>query len=297
MSEPWHILGAGALGSLYAAFLDSAGANVTIVERRAGRQSKRATRKREFRINTSYATDHSEIKRLLVVTKSYDVVAAVSSVRHRLTSSSDVVLMSNGSGYQHEVARAVSEPRYFCCLSTEGANWRCANQLIHAGTGTSRLGSIYHHPPPDWLPLWQEAIPGTCWEEDIESALWMKLIINAVINPISALAGTQNGELNSDPVLSTKVANLCKELSALTSASAHRQLADTLETEVRKVIAGTANNRCSMLQDIEAGRPTEIEFINGYISAEAKRLEVATPLNDALVSAIASLEADTKGLT
>lgn len=312
MSEPWHILGAGALGSLYAAFLDSAGANVTIVERSAGRQSKRATRKREFsvsspmdaiqrefRINTSYATDHSEIKRLLVVTKSYDAVAAVSSVRHRLTISSDVVLMSNGSGYQHEVARAVSEPRYFCCLSTEGANWRCANQLIHAGTGTgtSRLGSIYHHPPPDWLPLWQEAIPGTCWEEDIESALWMKLIINAVINPISALAGTQNGELNSDPVLSTKVANLCKELSALTRASAHRQLADTLETEVRKVIAGTANNRCSMLQDIEAGRPTEIEFINGYISAEAKRLEVATPLNDALVSAIASLEADTKGLT
>ena len=312
MSEPWHILGAGALGSLYAAFLASAGANVTIVERNADRQDKPAgntapgTRKfsvsspvaelqREFCINTSRADDRSEIKRLLVVTKSYDAVAAVSSVRHRLTDTSDVVLMSNGSGYQQEVAQTVSKPRYFYCLSTEGANWRCANALLHAGSGTSRLGSTDQHGAPDWLPLWQHAIPGTRWEEDIEGALWMKLIINAVINPITALAGTQNGELNSDPVLSAKVASLCKELSVLTLASAHPQLAGTVEREVRKVIAGTASNRSSMLQDIAAGRPTEIEFINGYISAEAKRLGVATPCNDALASDIAALEAETTG--
>ena len=103
--------------------------------------------------------------------------------------------------------------------------------------------------------------------------------------------------MNSDPVLSAKVANLCKELSVLTRASAHPQLADTLESEVRKVIVGTANNRSSMLQDIAEGRPTEIKFINGYISAEAKRLEVAAPLNDALASAIAALEAEAKGTT
>ena len=307
MSETWHILGAGALGSLYAAFLASAGADVTIVERSADTQGKpageTATGTREFSvsspvaaiqrgfcINTSPADEGSEIKRLLVATKSYDAVAAVCNVRHRLTGTSDVVLMSNGSGYQQEVAQAVSKPRYFYCLSTEGSNWRCANALVHAGSGTSRLGSIDHQRAPDWLPLWQHAIPGTRWEEDIESALWMKLVINAVINPITALTGTRNGELNSDPVLSAKVANLCKELSALTLASAHRQLADTLESEVRKVIAGTANNRSSMLQDIAAGRPTEIEFINGYISAEAKRLGVATPLNDALASDIAALE-------
>ena len=81
----------------------------------------------------------------------------------------------------------------------------------------------------------------------------------------------------------------------LTLASAHPQLADTVEREVRKVIAGTSTNRSSMLQDIAAGRPTEVGFINGYISAEAKRLEVATPHNDALASAIAALEAETKG--
>ncbi|MEP4485705.1 2-dehydropantoate 2-reductase [Marinobacter alexandrii] len=312
MDNSWYILGAGALGSLYAAFLASAGADVTIVERSTNRQGKpnggrlAPERKfsvassvdainRAFSINTSQADNHSEIKHLLVATKSYDAVAAVSSVRHRLTRTSDVVLMSNGSGYQHQIAKAVSEPRYFYCLSTEGANWRSANALIHAGSGKSRLGGVDHTHPAEWFPFWERAIPGASWEDDIESALWMKLVINAAINPISALGGVQNGELTSDPALSTKVANLCAELSALTGASAYPQLAGDLESEVRKVIAGTASNRSSMLQDIEAGRPTEIDFINGYVSAEARRLEIPTPLNDALVGAIVELESTTNG--
>ncbi|MEP6389297.1 MAG: 2-dehydropantoate 2-reductase [Halioglobus sp.] len=311
MDKSWHILGAGALGSLYAAFLASAGADVTIVERRRNRQGKHkderedqrrefsvaspiAALHREFSIKTSQADDHPEIKHLLVATKSYDAVTAVSSVRHRLTSTSDVVLMSNGSGYQYQVAQAVSMPRYFYCLSTEGANWHSANALIHAGSGTSRLGSPDHQPPPEWLTLWEHAIPGACWEHDIGSALWMKLIINATINPITAIAGSHNGDLNTDTALSTKVTDLCKELSALTTASAYPQLAHGLENEVRKVITGTANNRSSMLQDIEAGRRTEIQHINGYVTAEAKRLGVGTPLNDALVRAVAELESAAK---
>jgi len=295
------------MGSLYAAYLASAGVNVTIIERCTDQQddlaakhslqkrkfsvsSELAAINRTFSVNASCGGERSEIKRLIVATKSYDALSAVYSVRHRLTQHSDVVLMSNGSGYQHDVAEAIPIPRYFCCLSTEGSNWRSKNSLQHAGSGRSRLGSKNSQPAPQWLHLWQSAIPGTQWEDDIESALWMKLIINAVINPITALAGTPNGALNTDAALSAKVTNLCVELSALTQASAHPQLASDLEREVRRVIAGTASNRSSMLQDIAAGRPTEIKFINGYISAEAKRLEIAVPLNDALASAIVALE-------
>lgn len=307
MSDTWHILGAGALGSLYAAFLDSAGAQVTILERsqyRRGRlvdmsntgprefavSSSVESLQRKFRINTSRSDDQSAIQQLLVATKSYDVVTAVTSVRHRLSDTSDVVLMSNGLGYQHEVAQAVPGPRYLNCLSTEGANWHSKMALMHVGPGTSRLGATDHQGAPGWLRLWQEAIYGTHWEPDIDSALWLKLIINAVINPITALTEQRNGELNSDPILSSQVANLCTELAALTRASVHSHLAETLESEVRKVITGTANNRSSMLQDITAGRPTEIDFINRHLSLEAKRLGVPVPLNDALCNAVFALE-------
>jgi 2-dehydropantoate 2-reductase len=308
VSERWHILGAGALGSLYAAFLERAGATVSILERSRDhlgqpvkdRQAHRrefnvissiVSLQREYSFSTSRTADRSMIKRLLVATKSYDAATAVASVRHRLGKDSDVVLMSNGLGYQQEVAQAVPGPRYLYCLSTHGANWLSQHTLVHAGSGTSRLGAADSQRAPKWLALWEQAIPGTSWEPDIGSALWLKLIINAVINPITALTGKANGALNSDPALSSQVENLCSELSALTRATPYGHLAETLESEVRKVIAGTANNRSSMLQDITAGRPTEIQFINGYLAMQAKQLGLDAPLNEALYGAIAKLEA------
>jgi 2-dehydropantoate 2-reductase len=118
--------------------------------------------------------------------------------------------------------------------------------------------------------------------EDVEAALWRKAIINAAINPLGALTGRRNGELLEDEGL--------RRLLGLVAGEAHQAaLAAGMALEemdpvaaVEQVCTATAQNLCSMLQDVRAGRRTEIDQINGEIARRAAAVGIETPLCEAL---------------
>ena len=116
------------------------------------------------------------------------------------------------------------------------------------------------------------------------ACLWRKLAINAAINPLTALLRCTNGELAGDPA--DRVRRLCTEISAVARAAGMGRAVESLENVVFEVIHNTADNRSSMLQDVEAGRPTEIDYITGWLVEQANRLGMDVPANAALLEQV-----------
>lgn len=117
---------------------------------------------------------------------------------------------------------------------------------------------------------------------DVTPHLWGKLVINCAINAVSALFGVPNGRLLEIPTAAGLMARAARETAAVAAAAGiSLPFADPVAAAAG-VACRTANNRSSMLQDLEAGRPTEIEFLNGAVVREGQRWGVPTPVNEEL---------------
>lgn len=296
----WHVLGAGAIGTLFAAQLQRAGHPVSLVLR----PQEPAPRTVDIileRDETQYAlsfpavtpaqTDSDEpcIQHLLVTTKAYDVCPAVNTLAPMLAPDCQVLLLTNGMGLMQRLHASHPGLNLYCGTTTEGAYRQSRRHVVHAGQGETRVGKDPTATPPLWFGGWQRAIANSRWDIEIESALWMKLAINCVINPLTALHRCRNGELASQPQYREEVAQLCEEVQQVSYAAGFTQTAQTLHKAVAEVIAATARNQSSMLQDVINGRRTEIEHITGYLLQEALRYGIRTPHNAALMERILAL--------
>ena len=153
------------------------------------------------------------------------------------------------------------------------------------------------------------------WKTYAELQLIMrrKLVVNAVINPLTALIGCRNGQLTQLPSNSKIMHNICWEGSLVFAAEMRRESTlwledmqsrgidtkdvalpslpkalspECLEQEVIRVAQLTRNNVSSMLQDIRRGKVTEIDYINGYLINLGRELGVRTPFNLALLDLV-----------
>jgi len=140
------------------------------------------------------------------------------------------------------------------------------------------------------MALPESAFPDSAGHPDITVAQWRKLAINCVINPLTALHGCRNGELADNRELSKLVIAMCREVALIGAAAGQGTAIAELERVVFNVIRHTAQNRSSMLQDIEAGRHTEIDYINGYAVRVATQHGVDTPLNRQILQEVRELE-------
>ena len=120
--------------------------------------------------------------------------------------------------------------------------------------------------------------------DDIAPVLWRKLLVNAVINPLGALSRRPNGAIASDPDLAALGEQLAGEAGAV-AAAAGIDLGDPWPI-AQAASRATAPNRNSMLQDLDAGRPTEIEAICGAVVRHAERLGVAVPLTRTMLALV-----------
>ena len=110
--------------------------------------------------------------------------------------------------------------------------------------------------------------------EDIEAVLWEKLVINAGINPLTALLRVLNGALLQLPEAWEVAVAAAQEVQAVARATG-LSLSGDPASRLRQVCTDTAANRSSMLQDILAGRPTEIEALNAQVSSRGRALGAA----------------------
>ena len=265
----WHILGAGAIGCLFAQALQQESTTTLLL--RPGVQHSNAIRVQKegaevaVGMTCSYTSDAGGIDQLLITTKAYDAATALDSVAHRLNKGATIVLLVNGMGILERLQSAYPHHDIFCATTTAGAYRLGPLHIQPAGNGQTRVGRQQQTQPAPWFDGWRKALHDCQWDADIEGALWHKLAINSVINPLTAIHRCRNGQLAERDALRDLVQQLCQEASQISYAAGFTQTAQSLQKDVECVIRDTADNRSSMLQDIEAGRPTEIDYITGYL--------------------------------
>jgi 2-dehydropantoate 2-reductase len=121
-------------------------------------------------------------------------------------------------------------------------------------------------------------------------SVWSKVIINAAINAPGTLLRVRNGDLPSTQEGRKLISEVVQECKKIIDAKAIQLIFDDPEARVLAVCEGTAPNLNSMLQDVIAGRRTEIDFINGALAVEGEKLGVETPVNRTLTLLIKMLE-------
>ena len=293
MDKPhWHVLGAGAIGCLFAHGLRHSGSETTLIMRRGTTARslpvviERGTQRCEHHLPVITPDDTAAISHLLITTKAYAVHSAVSGIARLLRDNCVVILLVNGLGLSEKLREDYPHLDIFCGTTTEGAYPLSEQHIQHAGRGETRIGRAGVVTPPAWFERFSRATDTCVWDAEIDSALWSKMAVNCVINPLTAVYGCRNGELARRDELSSQVEALCAEVAAISRAAGFANIAGQLLPTVRAVIAGTADNRSSMLQDIERGRQTEIDYITGYLLQVAERHGIAAPYNQSLLKRI-----------
>ncbi|GGB83416.1 putative 2-dehydropantoate 2-reductase [Marinobacterium zhoushanense] len=294
----WHILGAGAIGCLYAERLTRAGIAVTLLLRDDVQLDRLKQLGGQLRIQRHNAWHTAQvdaemiaasgtIQHLLVTTKAYDSLDAIHAISPRLTPDAQILLLQNGYGHQQKSAAALSPRPVWAGITTSGARRAAPFEVIQSGEGQTLIGRL--NPPAaasaSYPAGWERLDHPVQISTDITRALWQKLAINAAINPLTALHGCRNGELLKADYREELTA-LCSEIERVATACSQPLFDTPLLEQVQRVANTTAQNRSSMLEDLRAGRRTEIEQITGFLCSAAREVGVDTPLNTRLLNAV-----------
>ncbi|TBL78134.1 ketopantoate reductase family protein [Paenibacillus thalictri] len=237
---------------------------------------------------------------LLTVKQSHITPQLAASIGRQLTEKSCVVCFQNGIGHVELLSEYIPAERILIAITTEAAYKRSDSEVEHTGRGTTLIGSpeaagsdtseFRENAQKKLIAALNDAGFSVSMSNNILSTIWHKLIVNSVINPLTAILKVRNGELPQQPYSESLMKELLQEASQLASLK-HIQPPGPTWEQLLGVCAQTALNRSSMLQDLSAGRLTEIDSITGSLLKEAKRYAHPMPVHETVYRIVKSLEA------
>lgn len=287
------VAGAGAVGCWLGARLAKAGRDVTLLGRPALQDTVEATGLHvtghtafEGRIPVITAPGGGPYDAVFVTCKAHQTATLAPDVAPLLADDGAIVTFQNGLGNAEVLMSLVPAEQVAVALNSHGIMVEAPGRIRHAGTGTVRVGPAPGQPPGRADALAAGLLDDAGLEPervgDAVGHMWLKAAVNAGINPLCALHGIRNGDLRDHW---EEAVALVEEVVALSRAAGVHLPADAVEA-LTKTVEGTAENRCSMLQDVEARRPTEVEQITGYFVRVARRLGYPLPQNEAVLRRI-----------
>ncbi|MDD2467109.1 MAG: 2-dehydropantoate 2-reductase [Desulfobulbus sp.] len=300
------IIGAGAMGGLFGAFLATLADVCLITTNRAHADaiSKNGVLFTDMAGNTASAfvraiTDLAHYRQradlVLIFTKAGATQAAAHTAKSVLADDGIVLTLQNGLGNLEQIAAVVGPQRTTAGTTAQAATLLGPGHVRHAGLGPTVLApakgfSAQMQQLASIAGLFNQAGIATSITENIDVLLWSKLIVNVGINALTALLRIPNGALLQSPACQALMQEAVDE--ALSVAKALNITLDLTHQQerVRQVCELTRNNRASMLQDILRNRTTEIDVINGAIVAQGVAAGIPTPVNQMLTRLIKALE-------
>jgi 2-dehydropantoate 2-reductase len=223
---------------------------------------------------------------ILFCVKSYQISAALASIINHANAKATLIFCHNGMGAVNHLA-TLSQPCY-ALLTTHGSKIITPFHAQHTGLGHNDLGLINSSLNTE-VELKEQivntlaiALPSLTLSDNIKAKQWLKLAVNCVINPITAIDNVNNGQLLSEKY-TTLIEQLLKEVIAVAACEDIRFDFNELKAKVLLVARKTAENCSSMRSDVLHQRPTEIDYINGYIVKLAKNNKISVPKNEKMV--------------
>jgi 2-dehydropantoate 2-reductase len=297
------MLGAGAMGCLFAARIAETGADVVVVDVHPARLA--AIRKRGIALSDDFgsrtvavrAALASELREapdlIILFTKGMHSAAALASVAHLREGRPAALTLQNGLGNAELLAAAFGEGRVVMgtalipadltgpnAVSTHGFASICLGPMSTEGAGIAEhIGALLSQARFSVTP-----------RADIIAAVWEKVAFNAALNAIAMICEVPNAGIDNAP--GRRIASaVARETVAVAAADGISLDLDGILASVDAALREHRNHKASMLHDREAGRPSEIETINGAIARQGIRLGVPTPVCDTLSDLVRIIEA------
>jgi len=213
----------------------------------------------------------------LVLVKSWQTWRAARQLRECLVQDGVVLTLQNGIGNREALAQTLGAKRVALGVTTLGAYLVGPGQTKLAGDGVVTLGMHSRLGPlADMLRKAGFLVEN---DPDPDVLLWGKLVINAAINPLTALLRVPNGEILKRPTARSLMVTVAREVAAVAVAQGIRLPYPDPVVATETIARRTANNRSSMLMDVERGAPTEIDSICGAVIRAGEQVSVPTPAN------------------
>lgn len=290
-------MGNGAIGNLLAANCQQLKLNYRLLTRNGlgfALSVRRFNQKEQvFTPQTKSTHVPGDFDILLLPLKAYQILPAIEQLRPHLQSRQTLMLLHNGMVSIEQVKLLLPDNPIVAATTSYAAYKPATDTMIETGLGRTHAGWVSSTSPShreQVESLLNAILPPCTWHQDIKLALWHKLAINAVINPLSAIEQITNGQLNAERY-QHDIAQLCAENACVMQACGYVTSPAELSEKIYQVIRDTAHNYSSMNRDIAFGRPSEINYINGYLVQQAKQHKIAVPLNTRLIREIKNLEA------
>jgi 2-dehydropantoate 2-reductase len=298
------IVGTGAMGSVYAALLASAGHEVWAIDRwrehidaiRArGLRLEGASGDRTVKLNATTDTREAGACDLVILaTKAMHVAQAAESVKALLGPKTPVLSIQNGLGGPDAAAKILGRERVMVgVVGGFGASMRGAGHAHHNGWELVRLGEFDGPVTPrlkEVEALWSGAGFRVKVFDDIDQLVWEKLICNCAYSGPCGISERTTGEVMDDPDLSAVSAACASEAFMVAQAKGVKLGFSDPVAYVRDFGSKIPHARPSVLLDLMAGRKSEIDVINGSIPRVGREVGVAAPVNTAITALVRAKE-------
>ncbi|WP_409292108.1 2-dehydropantoate 2-reductase [Peribacillus sp. SCS-37] len=285
-----NIIGGGAVGLLTAACL-SRGNNLTLYTRTAGQAE--TINKNGINLERGGTVEKMAVTACPVSEmKNEGHITIVCVKAHHLEyllpllpeTATPVLFLQNGMGHLSLLAD-LPVSQIAVGIVEHGAQKKNDFTVSHTGAGNIRA-AVYRGSLDSFKIKSEDALFPFIYEKDYYKMMLKKLIVNACVNPLTAVLGARNGELLDNPHFNSLFQSMYKEAAAVFTISD----SDGIKQYIEEVCRNTEENKSSMLVDLENGRKTEIDAILGYILQEAERKKIEPALTRLLYTMIKGKE-------
>jgi 2-dehydropantoate 2-reductase len=291
------VVGAGAIGSLFGAYLSRTNdvvllgrtPHISAIEREGLLISGKTSMRCYLTAVDTIIKIPAPQDLILLTVKSYDTETAMKQIRNLIHAETMVITLQNGLGNVETMERIIQRRQILAGVTTHGVIFSQPGEILHTGKGHTLLGELTGDHSPRLqaiVQLFRDAGIEADATDNIIRELWVKAIINSSINPITAFFQCRNGYLLQNAILENIVEQVCEESTNIASRAGLLVKTNEMIKRTKDVIRQTAENYSSMAQSIQQGKRTEIDSINGYFIKTGKRHKIKTPLNSMLVDLV-----------
>ncbi len=300
---PITVFGAGSIGSLFAGKIAYSGHSTSVIGRdphisEINRHGLRIIEEYEeilthLPADTVFPNEIVSSEAIFITTKAYSNPIVADSLHQKIRADVPLVVLQNGMGNEEIFMSKFSRNPIFRAITTEAAELVYPGTVNHVASGKTVFGQVQGS-ENGFSNRIQKIISSSGFAiqftPDIEVKMWQKLLVNAAICPLGAILQVPNGKILEKSSIK-KIFNAIIE-EGLAIAQINLPEVDFSETRdfTLSVLEKTKKNKCSMLQDVERKRKTEIDFINGFIVRESRRLGLKAPINTAITDLIHHIE-------
>lgn len=297
------VVGAGAMGGAFGARLAESGAEVVLLD--VSPHVLEAVRVHGLRLVESgdersiplYATgdpaDEAPADFVVFFVKNYHTEAAARFAAPLVGEDSTVVSLQNGWGNGETLAGVFDPGQLVVGVTYHNATVLEPGRVAHTGEGPTFVGP-YDAGSIDRAEAFAQALRATGFPVEVMAEvrleIWKKLILNAATLPPAALTRLSAGVLRETKSMLELVDRLALEAVAVANAAGMPIDAGERLESIHATLARAGSGKASMLQDVEAGRRTELDVITGAVVRESRRLGVGAPLNETFYALVKGLE-------